>query len=240
MTKLALVVLDLDGTLYSSRATTLGAVEHAVADLNSRHGLGMQTPGDGQILAGVGCTRVEFAKRVFPALPADYHDEIDGLVWRWERELITAGLGSLFPGAREALDELRRGGFRLAVATNAGRPYMDTVLDHFDVRECFEECRCAGDGAAGDKGDLVRAIVASLGVEAVVHRDGRRPAVGHRGGEEGRHAVRRLHVGVRDAGRACPGRTRSFTASVSCPTSFAPGRGPRVTRAAGDLGGRTE
>jgi len=166
VTKLALVVLDLDGTLYSSRATTLGAVEHAVADLNSRHGLGMQTPGDGQILAGVGCTRVEFAKRVFPALPADYHDEIDGLVWRWERELITAGLGSLFPGAREALDELRRGGFRLAVATNAGRPYMDAVLDHFGVRECFEECRCAGDGAAGDKGDLVRAIVASLGVGA--------------------------------------------------------------------------
>lgn len=164
MRKPALVILDLDGTLYSSRATTLGAVAHAVADLNARHGLGMPTPGDAQILAGVGCTRVEFAKRVFPALPARYHDEIDTLVWHWERELITAGLGSLFPGAREALEELRRDGLRLAMATNAGRPYMDTILDRFDVRPFFEECRCAGDGAAGDKGDLIRGIVASLGV----------------------------------------------------------------------------
>lgn len=166
MRKLALVILDLDGTLYSSRATTLGAVAHAVADLNARHGLGMQTPGDGQVLAGVGCTRVEFAKRVFPALPAHYHGEIDRLVWRWERELITTGLGSLFPGAREALEELSRDGFRLAMATNAGKPYMDTILDHFDVRRFFDECRCAGDGAPGDKGDLIRAIVSSLGVEA--------------------------------------------------------------------------
>lgn len=166
MRKLALVILDLDGTLYSSRATTLGAVAHAVADLNARHGLGMQTPGEEQILAGVGCTRVEFAKRVFPALPARYHEEIDGLIWHWERELITAGRGSLYPGAREALEDMSRDGFRLAVATNAGRPYMDTILDHFDVRRLFDECRCAGDGAPGDKSDLIRAVVASLGVEA--------------------------------------------------------------------------
>jgi phosphoglycolate phosphatase len=166
VSRLALVILDLDGTLYSSRATTLGAVGHAVADLNARHGLGLQPPGERQVLAGVGCTRVEFAKRVFPALPAHYHDEIDKLVWHWERELITAGLGSLFPGALEALEALRRDGFLLAMATNAGRPYMDAILDHFDVRRLFEECRCAGDGAAGDKSDLVRAIVASVGVEA--------------------------------------------------------------------------
>jgi phosphoglycolate phosphatase-like HAD superfamily hydrolase len=126
----------------------------------------MQTPGEEQILAGVGCTRVEFAKRVFPALPARYHEEIDGLIWHWERELITAGHGSLCPGAREALEELRRGGFRLAMATNAGKPYMDAILDHFDVRRFFDECRCAGASAPGDKSDLIRAIVASLGVEA--------------------------------------------------------------------------
>ena len=166
MRKLALVVLDLDGTLYSSRATTLGAVAHAVADLNARHGLGMPAPGEAQVLAGIGCTRVEFAKRVFPALPARYHGEIDGLIWHWERELITAGLGSLYPGAREALEDMRRDGLRLAVATNAGRPYMDTILDHFAVRRLFDECRCAGDGAPGDKSDLIRAIVAALGVEA--------------------------------------------------------------------------
>jgi len=161
---LALVILDLDGTLYSSRATTLGAVERAVADLNARHGLAVPTPTEREILAGVGCTREEFAERVFPELPARYHGDIDELVWRWERELIEAGRGSLFPGADDALEEMRADGLHLAMATNAGRPYMDAVLDHFGVRRFFEECRCAGDGQ-GDKGRLIGAIVRSLGVE---------------------------------------------------------------------------
>jgi len=166
MKDLDLVVLDLDGTLYSSRATTLGAVERAVADLNARHGLGLPQPTESEVLHGVGCTRGEFAERVFPALPRRYRDEIDALVWHWERTLIEEGRGALFPGAREALETMRDEGARLAVATNAGRPYMDTILDRFEIRGFFEECRCAGDGGVRDKGDLIAAVVGSLGADA--------------------------------------------------------------------------
>jgi len=160
---LTLAVLDLDGTIYSSRATTLGAVERAVRDLNARHGLALPVPTEDEILAGVGSTRQEFAARVFPALPLRYHSEIDALVWHWEHALITSGRGSLFPGARAALEELARDGFRLAMATNAGQGYMDAILDHFDLRAFFEKCLCAGAGG-GDKADLIRSIVTSLDV----------------------------------------------------------------------------
>jgi HAD superfamily hydrolase (TIGR01549 family) len=166
MSALDLVVLDLDGTLYSSRVTTLGAVERAVTDLNARHGLGLRQPAEAEVLHGVGCTRGEFAERVFPTLPRRYHDEIDALVWHWERTLIEEGRGSLFPGARDALAAMRNDGARLAVATNAGRPYMDTILDRFGIRGFFEECRCAGDGGVRDKGELIAAVVGSLGADA--------------------------------------------------------------------------
>lgn len=164
MKGLSLVVLDLDGTVYSSRATTLGAVERAVRDLNARHRLGVPVPSEREILGGIGSTRTEFAATVFPSLPREYHDDLDALIWHWEHALIVSGDGSLFPGAREALEALAGDGFRLAMATNAGQGYMDTILDRFDIRRFFALARCAGSDAVGDKGDLLRGILESVGV----------------------------------------------------------------------------
>jgi len=164
VTGLSLIVLDLDGTIYSSRVTTLGAVERAVRDLNARHGLAVPVPSEREILGGIGSNRAQFAEGVFPRLPVEYHDDLDALIWHWEHALIVEGKGSLFAGAREALADLAADGFRLAMATNAGEGYMDTVLDHFDLRRFFELARCAGANPVGDKGDLLRGILDSLAV----------------------------------------------------------------------------
>jgi len=158
------VILDLDGTLYSSSATTLGAVERAVRDLNARHGLDLPRPSNELILSGVGMTRREFAEAVFPDLPERYHEEIDELVWHWERELVTRGRGSLFPGAIDALDDLEAAGCTLAVATNAGTGYMNHILDYFELRPRFAEARCAGAEGTTDKSELLTMITDSLAV----------------------------------------------------------------------------
>jgi phosphoglycolate phosphatase len=160
-----LVILDLDGTLYSSSATTLGAVERAVDELNARHGLGLARPPNEKILAGVGLTRREFALAVFPTLPERYVPEIDELVWRWERELVMKGRGSLFPGAVDALDALENDGRTLAIATNAGEGYMEHILDYFCLRGRFADARCAGSAGTRDKSELIGLILDHLGFE---------------------------------------------------------------------------
>jgi phosphoglycolate phosphatase len=160
--RMDLVILDLDGTLYSSTATTLGAVERAVRDLNERHGLGLSRPSNELILSAVGLTREEFAAKVFPTLPQHHHGEMDDLVWHWERELVTRGRGSLFPGALDALDSLAVGGRRLAVATNAGTGYMNHILDYFGIRERFEAALCAGAEGTRDKSELLDMIMSAL------------------------------------------------------------------------------
>jgi HAD superfamily hydrolase (TIGR01549 family) len=160
-----LVVLDLDGTLYSSTATTLGAVERAVRDLNERHGEVAEPPTDDLVLSGVGSTRHEFARKVFPALAEEYLDEMDDLIWHWERTLVDDGKGSLFPGAVAALETLRERGLRLGVATNAGSGYMNHILDYFDVRRLLDDARCAGEENTAHKGQLIRLITDGLGVE---------------------------------------------------------------------------
>jgi len=161
---LDLVILDLDGTLYSSTATTLGAVERAVHDMNERHGGALAVPTEAQILGGVGSTRGEFTAKVFPSLAASLRDEMDDRIWHWERELIDRGLGSLYPGARRALETLGADGFRLAVATNAGIGYMNHILDTFDIRRHFADVRCAGQERTTDKGVIIGRILTGLSV----------------------------------------------------------------------------
>lgn len=160
-----LVVLDLDGTLYSSTATTLGAVERAVRDLNARHGSVVGMPTDDRILSGVGSTREEFARKVLPDLDERYIEEVDDLIWHWERSLVNDGRGSLFPGAVPALRAMREMDLKLAVATNAGSGYMNHILDHFDVRRFFDDARCAGEEGTGDKSVLIELILGRLEVE---------------------------------------------------------------------------
>jgi len=99
---------------------------------------------------------------VFPGLPARYHEEIDGLVWHWERELVSRGRGSLFPGAVDALDALTASGRRLAVATNAGTGYMNHILDYFELRDRFSDARCAGSEGTTDKSELIGLILDEL------------------------------------------------------------------------------
>ena len=80
----------------------------------------------------------------------------------WERELVTRGKGSLFPGAVGALDALAAGGHRLAVATNAGTGYMNHILDYFAIRDRFQSARCAGAEGTSDKSELLDMILDEL------------------------------------------------------------------------------
>ena len=196
MANIDLVVLDLDGTLYSSTATTLGAVERAVRDLNERHGDVAEPPSDALVLSGVGSTREEFARKVFPALADEYIEEMDDLIWHWERTLVDDGRGALFPGAEKALEEMRSMGLKLGVATNAGTGYMNHILDYFEIRRYFDEARCAGAERTLHKGQLIELIERNLAVET-----GRTVMVGDRSTDI---------VGARAAGALAVGCTWGF------------------------------
>jgi len=164
--RIELVIFDLDGTLYSSTATTVGAVECAVRDMNRRRGLDLPVPGEALILDGVGSTRDDYVARVIPDLPAGLRAEMGDLIWHWEHELIDEGRGSLFPGAIEAMDALAADGELLAVATNAGVAYMNFILDYFSIRRYFSECWCAGEHGTSDKSELIEGILRALAVDA--------------------------------------------------------------------------
>ncbi len=159
-----LIIFDLDGTLYSSKATTVGALECAVRDINERHGLNIPQPTEAKVMGGVGNTREDYVHGVLPSVPDEHVDEVADLIWHWEHKLIEGGKGSLFPGILGGLAGLKTMGYELAVATNAGTSYMNFVLDYFDIRKYFSETWCAGEQSAGDKGDLITGIIQRLDI----------------------------------------------------------------------------
>jgi len=159
-----LVILDLDGTLYSSTATTLGAVERAVRQFNERHASDVSVPTNERVLGAVGSTREQYTAKVFPELPEADRGEMNDLIWHWERELVDGGKGCLFPGAVDMLEAVSGDGCLLAVATNAGTGYMNHILDYFDIRKYFSDMRCAGAEGTINKGDLITRILDNLDV----------------------------------------------------------------------------
>lgn len=164
MKRLDLILLDLDGTLYSSTATTVGAVGKAVSEFNGEFGLTVAVPSEDGILGGIGLAREEYVAAVLPDVPEDHRGRMSDLIWRWEHALVESGHGSLFPGVKKTLAALHHDGYELAVATNAGTGYMDFILDHFEIRELFAETRCAGESGLLNKDDLIVDILGALAV----------------------------------------------------------------------------
>jgi len=161
---LDLIVLDLDGTLYSSTATTIGAVVKAVSEFNDEFGLSVPAPTEEGILGGIGMAREEYVAAVLPEVPGDLRGRMSDLIWHWEHALVEGGHGSLFPGVKTTLEALRDDGYVLAVATNAGTGYMNFILDYFAIRALFAEARCAGESGLLSKEDLIVGILEATGV----------------------------------------------------------------------------
>lgn len=80
--------------------------------------------------------------------------EYEKLLWR------TKGL---FPGMEEVLDELRDGGFHLAIITGKGRPAMDITSDHYRLERWFDVIR-TGHRHGHGKVDHIAQILGRWGI----------------------------------------------------------------------------
>ena len=75
---------------------------------------------------------------------------------------------ALLPGVRDCLDEARRLGLRLGVASNSSRSWLDRHLPRLGLAEYFQAVRCRNDVARGKpEPDVYLAVLSALGVAAV-------------------------------------------------------------------------
>lgn len=77
----------------------------------------------------------------------------------------TGGGSSLFPHARELLDDLRGAGHRLAIATGKSRLGLDRVLADTGLQDVFLVTRCADETASKPNPRMLHEILAAFGLE---------------------------------------------------------------------------
>jgi len=128
----AAAIFDIDGTLVTSNFDAPGTRRALIAELSSRGanvaGLGGGTPTQGILDAA----RAELRGDGYE----DYRKKVFSLLDDFELAAMADSVP--FPGARDALVELRASGVRLAVLTNSGKKSAKEALTRGGMTDLFE------------------------------------------------------------------------------------------------------
>lgn len=136
-----LFVFDWDGTLSDSTARIIQCMQEAASNLS----LSALAPLDIQEIIGLGLP--EAIARLYPGLS---EADCRALAAEYGRCYVAADQrpSNFFPGVLEALNGLRDGGHRLAVATGKSRKGLDRVLSQLELSDYFDATRCADETAS--------------------------------------------------------------------------------------------
>lgn len=149
-----LVLFDLDGTLTDSADGIVASFRHALESI------GAAVP-DGDLVG----------RLVGPPMHHTLHamglgDRAADAVAAYRADYVSRGwsMNRLFDGIPALLEDLRRAGVRLAVATSKAQPTAQRILVHFGLDGHFEVIAGASpDGTRATKADVVAHALSRLG-----------------------------------------------------------------------------
>jgi phosphoglycolate phosphatase len=150
-------LFDLDGTLTDPKQGITRSLQHGLAHV----GITVTDPDSLAIHIGPPL-RETFS--VFAGLaPA----EVEVAVLAYREYFADRGMfeNQVYDGIPECLEELRRSGWRLAVATSKPTVFADGILEHFSLREAFDVVVGSElDGSRDDKHSIITLALEILGI----------------------------------------------------------------------------
>ena len=162
----ALLIFDLDGTLFQAESVTVPAVQDIFLDA------GLEVPRTELILDFIGSPMSELALWVQGVCGDRDADELMRLIDAKEMALAKS-IGQLFPKVIDILESLRRDYEALAICTNGEPEYAGTIIDSQGICHFFDVVRCRVN-EQDNKPAMVAEIIGNLGLnEGVVTGDRR-------------------------------------------------------------------
>ena len=153
-----LLVFDWDGTLMDSEAQIVSCMEAACRDL------GIRPPQRGAIRNVIGLGLYEAISTLLPGHDATTWSRMEER-YRHHFLLDPPAPAELFPGVREMLQDLRRRGYWLAVATGKGRVGLQKALGDTGLESMFHATRCAGEAASKPNPQMLLELLEETGLE---------------------------------------------------------------------------
>lgn len=164
------LIFDMDGTLIRSGRIALRALRGGLNEFYTRHRRCAPPVTDERLLSGIGAPSDVFYRGLLDESLIDHWCEFREIIFRREHDLLAAERVT-FPGALRTLDLLRSRGYRLALVSNCGSPYLNAVLDTQSLRGRFEITACIGDRDGSTKTELIGEMHRRLGGRAAVIGD---------------------------------------------------------------------
>ncbi|MGJ5175199.1 HAD hydrolase-like protein [Bradyrhizobium oligotrophicum] len=180
------VLLDLDGTLIDSRPGIAASTRAALRSLG-------HAPDDTLDVTAVIGPPLQDMLRVL--LQAYGDDRVDDAVLAYRQHYGDTGLfgSTLYPGIREAVQEMHAAGLRIYLATSKRELFARRILEHLDLASYFQAIHGSiPSGALDHKPELLAHILTEQNIAA-----GDSLMVGDRRHDvAGAHAVRMRSLGV--------------------------------------------
>lgn len=151
-----ILLFDLDGTLTDSAEGIVNCAEHAL------NAMGITEPDRSKLLRFIGPPLIDSFMDFYGM---DKENAIKAVAAYRERYPVKGIFENrVYEGISEALDMLKRGGKRLAVATSKPEIYALRILDYFDLAKYFEICTGAElSGERNAKAEVIEECLKRLG-----------------------------------------------------------------------------
>jgi phosphoglycolate phosphatase len=150
-----LIVFDWDGTLMDSTVHITRSIQEACRDL------GLPVPDDVSASYVIGLGLRDALQIAAPTLdPVDYPKLAD----RYRIHYLTGDPAiELFSGVRGMLEDLRKAGFLLAVATGKSRVGLNRALAAVGVGDLFDVTRCADETLSKPHPQMLHEVMDTVG-----------------------------------------------------------------------------
>lgn len=124
------LLFDLDGTLTDPKPGITGCVQYSL------HKLGIEEPDLDKLEPFIGPPLADSFREFY----GFDENKITSAIKYYRERFGTIGLfeNDIYPGIREMLKELKTAGRKLAVASSKPYIYVIKILEHFEIKECFD------------------------------------------------------------------------------------------------------
>jgi phosphoglycolate phosphatase len=154
-----LLVFDWDGTLLDSISSIVDCTQRALQDL------GLPAVPDKRIRDAIGLGLRETVERFAPGCDESLFRDIVSVYGHHWRETY-CHRPRLFPGARETLEELRRRGYLMGLATAKGRKGLSRDLQATGLGEYFHATRTVDEAKSKPHPQMILDILGEIGADA--------------------------------------------------------------------------
>lgn len=162
------VLFDLDGTLVATDAFWAVAAERGARRAFAELGLARELPSPREWLSMVGFPLAQGFAAVFPDLAPQVRARVMERCVEESHVALRTGGAVEMTGARDVLAELSARGVALGIASNCAQAYLDVMLRELRFGEFVREARCLQSPGVGNKADMIRDLLATLGTRSAV------------------------------------------------------------------------